>query len=169
MKWILPYNYHGLISISCIKSYIYAWYFFTVLWLRLENGNLGPIMHLSITSVMAEMVNTQLNIYCGFMFTENCLIANIVKLDNVEMVTISKDPAWIIDNKMKRISDNFALTLTYTLEILLWPSNLTLKLSSKSLHTLYSKALWMGSMNQIRLSGKYIYSEKKIFVWFDMT
>lgn len=49
--------------------------------------------------------------------------------------------------------------------ILLWPSYLTLKISSRSLHTLYSKALFMWSMSQIGLSGKYIitYALKKEF------
>lgn len=33
------------------------------------------------------------------------------------MVTISKGPAKIMDNRMKRISKNFALTLTHKLDI----------------------------------------------------
>lgn len=40
-----------------------------------------------------------------------------LKLDNIEIVTISKGPAKIMENKMKRISENFALTLTNNFEI----------------------------------------------------
>lgn len=32
------------------------------------------------------------------------------KLYNIEMVTILKSPAYIVENMMKRISENFALT-----------------------------------------------------------
>lgn len=35
------------------------------------------------------------------------------QLDNIEMITISKDPAYIVDNMVKRILENFALTLMY--------------------------------------------------------
>lgn len=39
------------------------------------------------------------------------------QLDNIEMVTISKGLAEIVDNGMKRISENFVLTLTHNLKI----------------------------------------------------
>lgn len=47
--------------------------------------------------------------------------------------------------------------------ILLWSSHLTLTLGLRSLHTLYSKALFMWSMSQKGLSWDYICYEKKIF------
>lgn len=59
--------------------------------------------------------------------------------------------------------DTWPTTFFYI--ILLWPSYLTLKISSRSLHTLHLKALFMWSISQIGLSGKYIiiYALKKEF------
>lgn len=37
--------------------------------------------------------------------------------DNIEMATISKGPAKIVDNRMKRILENLTLTLTYNIKI----------------------------------------------------
>lgn len=40
-----------------------------------------------------------------------------IEQDNIEMMTISKGPAYIVDKRMKRITENIALTLIYNFEI----------------------------------------------------
>lgn len=49
--------------------------------------------------------------------------------------------------------------------ILLWPLYLTFKLGSRSLNTLYSKALVMWTMSQMAKLRVHKYALKKIFAW----
>lgn len=41
---------------------------------------ISTLFFFGLMAAYTEMVNAQLNIHGGLMFTENCLIANIVKL-----------------------------------------------------------------------------------------
>ena len=71
--------------------------------------------------------------------------------------------AWLEQRERRCTPDKDFLNI-----ILLWPSQFTLKIGSRSLHTLYSKALLMWSLSQIGVSRKYICSQKRIFAWSDM-
>ena len=87
---------------------------------------------------------------------------------NVTTFPWIKGTMWVkYESDLRKGSKDMVWTRIFHI-ILLWP-HLTLKNGSRSLHTLYSKALFMWSMSQIGLSEKYICSEQRIFAWSNMT
>lgn len=92
-------------------------------------------------------------------------------LENIETVKYLKGSAYIMDNRMKNISENvlwpWPIIFNLAYNYLLWPSHW---LGSKFLHTINHKTLimWSTCMTLIGLSEVYVSPFQKN-VWSDMT
>lgn len=103
-------------------------------------------------------------------FFSNCLTAKAIYFfaakrqtnQNIEMVTLSKDPAYKMGIKMKMDVMDFSLTLglRFSKKILqwlvIWPWYLKKNLESRSLHILYLHTILMWSMTQTESWGKMV-------------
>lgn len=108
-----------------------------------------------------------------------------IQVDIIEMVTISKCPAQIMDKRMKSISEHFALNVNYILEIVqfllfqsrylylkpaiylwFWTQDLAnRKYYSRSLHTLWPQTLCGWNISQTGSKEEKVCSGQRFFCY----